>query len=116
MAVGGILVAHLIILFDSWRITFIVVGLFTMLLSLAAWRILRDRPAQHTKVDQAELDYITAGNIIDSAETDDATPTQGLGIKLVYHDRHHGGPGVMGHGLLGTANLGPQLFGAGLRV
>ncbi|WP_413724075.1 MFS transporter [Sodalis sp. RH16] len=81
VAVGGIVVAHLIVLFDSWRITFVIVGLFTMLLGAVAWRILRDRPSQHAKVDKEELAYITAGNIVAGDDPNDTTPTKGLGIS-----------------------------------
>ena len=81
VAVGGIVVAHLIILFDSWRVTFVVVGLFTMLLGIVAWRVLRDRPTEHPKVDQAERDYIIEGNRNSLTEPDDTTPTKGLGIS-----------------------------------
>jgi ACS family D-galactonate transporter-like MFS transporter len=59
----------------------VVVGLFTMLLGFVAWRILRDRPSEHPKVDQKEVAYIAAGNINGAAGVDDATPTKGLGIS-----------------------------------
>ncbi len=81
VAVGGIVVAHLILLFHSWRITFVIVGIFTMLLGFVAWRILRDRPGEHPKVDQQELEYIAAGNRTNATDLDDETPTKGLGIS-----------------------------------
>lgn len=82
VAIGGMIVAHLIIWFSSWRITFVVVGIFTMLLGFLAWRVLRDRPSQHPNVDQAEVEYIAAGNRIAGAGVDEVTaPTQGLGIS-----------------------------------
>ncbi len=81
VAVGGIIVAHLIILFDSWRITFVVVGIVTMALGFVAWKVLRDRPAEHPKVDQKEVAYIAAGNRIDAAKADEDAPTKGLGIS-----------------------------------
>ncbi|ARU94780.1 MFS transporter [Tatumella citrea] len=80
VAFGGIIVAHLIVLLDSWRIAFVLVGLFTMLLGLFAWKIIRDRPEWHPKVNQQELDYIHAGNIT-QADDSDERPTQGLGIS-----------------------------------
>lgn len=81
VAIGGIIVAHLIVVLDSWRVTFIVVGLFTMVLGFFAWRILRDRPTEHPKVSQQEVDYIVAGNVDGSATNTDVTPTKGLGIS-----------------------------------
>lgn len=81
VAIGGIIVAHLIVLLDSWRVTFVIVGIFTMLLGFVAWRIIRDRPTEHPKVSQQEIDYITAGNQTVPGKMDDTTPTQGLGIS-----------------------------------
>ena len=79
VAIGGILVAHLIVMLDSWRVTFVVVGCFTMLLGFVAWRILRDRPADHPSVDKKEVEYIAAGNI-STGGGGDVAPTKGLGI------------------------------------
>ena len=81
VALGGIIVAHLIVLFDSWRVTFVVVGLFTMLLGFVAWKILRDRPAEHPKVSQEEVEYIAAGNLSHASDTAHNEPTKGLGIS-----------------------------------
>ena len=79
VAIGGILVAHLIVMLDSWRVTFVVVGLFTMLLGFVAWRILRDRPSDHPSVDKKEVEYIAAGNV-STGGGDNVAPTKGLGI------------------------------------
>ena len=81
VAIGGIIVAHLIVLLDSWRITFVLVGIFTMLLGFVAWRILRDHPNQHPKVSEQEVAYINAGNINTASGVDDSVPTKGLGIS-----------------------------------
>ncbi|MDR3431870.1 MAG: MFS transporter [Rouxiella aceris] len=81
VAIGGIIVAHLILWFDSWRVTFIVVGVFTMLLGFVAWRVLRDRPAEHPSVQPQEVEYIAAGNRISATGIDESVPTKGLGIS-----------------------------------
>ncbi|MEF3100028.1 MFS transporter [Raoultella terrigena] len=81
VAIGGIIVAHLIVLLDSWRVTFVVVGLFTMLLGFVAWRILRDRPSEHPKVDPKEVAYIAAGNVSSATGEENTAPTKGLGIS-----------------------------------
>lgn len=81
VAIGGIIVAHLILWFDSWRVTFIVVGVFTMLLGFVAWRVLRDRPAEHPSVQPQEVAYIAAGNRISATGIDESVPTKGLGIS-----------------------------------
>lgn len=82
VAVGGIIVAHLIVLLDSWRIAFFVVGTFTMFLGIIAWKIIRDRPSEHSKVNKAELDYITQGNTDGTGVVEEnPAPTKGLGIS-----------------------------------
>ncbi|WP_439259072.1 MFS transporter [Lonepinella sp. BR2930] len=80
VAVGGILVANLIIWFDSWRLAFIIVGIFTMSLGFLAWLILRDKPSQHSRVNQAECDYIEQGNSVSLNDVAESK-TQGLGIS-----------------------------------
>lgn len=112
VAIGGIIVAHLIVLLDSWRVTFVVVGIFTMLLGFMAWRILRDRPSEHPKVDQKEVAYIAAGNVTSAAGTDDATPTKGLGISWFTMIAIMIGRASWGW-CTGAADLGTELPGAG---
>ncbi len=80
VALGGIIVAHLIVLFDSWRVAFVVVGLFTMSLGMLSWRILRDKPSEHNKVNQAELTHIEEGNELPGIVTNNE-PTKGIGIS-----------------------------------
>ncbi|WP_373099539.1 MULTISPECIES: MFS transporter [Pasteurellaceae] len=80
VALGGIIVAHLIILFDSWRLAFIVVGLFTMSLGILSWWILRDKPSEHHRVNRAELAHIEAGNKVSGTGADNK-PTKGIGIS-----------------------------------
>src|SRR5438552_5509028 len=67
-AVGGLAIAQLILLFGSWRTAFVVAGLATIGASWLAWRYLRDDPAQHPGVNEAELAHIH-GRAADAATT-----------------------------------------------
>lgn len=57
-AIGGILIAEMLLFFQSWRITFIIAGVATVILGAVAWHVLRDNPKTHPNVNQAELDII----------------------------------------------------------
>ncbi|VTN11023.1 Uncharacterised protein [Raoultella terrigena] len=46
-----------------------------------AWRILRDRPTEHPKVDPQEVAYIAAGNVSSATGEESTAPTKGLGIS-----------------------------------
>jgi ACS family D-galactonate transporter-like MFS transporter len=59
-AFGGVIIAWLILAFDSWRTAFVVAGLATMLLGALAWWYLRDDPADHPSVNAGELATIRA--------------------------------------------------------
>jgi len=57
-AIGGITIAWLIVTLGSWRLAFVVAGAVTVALGLVAWRYLRDDPADHPGVNEAELAHI----------------------------------------------------------
>lgn len=73
-ALGGILIAEMILFFQSWRATFIIAGIGTILLGLLAWYVLRDNPNTHPKVNKAELDIINEGLDMTVAEEVDTRP------------------------------------------
>lgn len=60
-ALGGVLVAEMILFFSSWRITFIVAGVLTVLLGFAAHYIIRDDPRHDPAVNEAEIKIIESG-------------------------------------------------------
>ncbi|HAT1684028.1 TPA: MFS transporter [Klebsiella oxytoca] len=60
-AIGGILVAEMIMYFSSWRITFIICGAAAILLGLIAYWIIRDTPEASPKVNNCELEIINHG-------------------------------------------------------
>jgi ACS family D-galactonate transporter-like MFS transporter len=59
-ALGGVTIAWLIFVLHSWRLAFGIAGLVTMALGVFAWRFLRDHPADHASVNEAELAHIQA--------------------------------------------------------
>lgn len=70
-AIGGLLIAQLILAFDSWRGAFVVAGLLTVAASWLAWRYLRDDPAAHPGVNAAELAHIRGETQAASAQEAD---------------------------------------------
>jgi ACS family D-galactonate transporter-like MFS transporter len=57
-AVGGLVVAWLIGATGSWRMSFIIIGVFTVLFGIGATMWIRNRPSEHPSVGRAELDVI----------------------------------------------------------
>lgn len=64
-AVGGALIASLIVYLGSWRLAFACAGVATVLLGYVAWRYLRDDPATHPAVGLEELALIRAASARD---------------------------------------------------
>jgi ACS family D-galactonate transporter-like MFS transporter len=74
-ALGSLIIAGLIAEFDSWRISFIVAGLGTMLCGLLAWRYIRDNPADHPSVNAAEAQFIAEAHAVEDSLTPTLTGT-----------------------------------------
>ena len=64
-AVGGLLVAWLIGATGSWRMSFVVIGVFTVLFGIGATLWIRNRPQEHAGVNPAELAIIEAGAAVE---------------------------------------------------
>ncbi len=79
VALGGLLIAYLIAVLDSWRLAFVIAGIATLALAWLAYRYLRDDPALHPQVNSQELDRIQAGRETPVAEAAQV-PVKGLGI------------------------------------
>jgi len=60
-AFGGAIIAALILVLDSWRLAFLAAGLATVAVGILAWFYLRDDPAGHPGVNEAERVHIAAG-------------------------------------------------------
>lgn len=79
VALGGLIIAYLIAVLDSWRLAFVIAGIATLALAWIAWRYLRDDPSTHPQVNAQELARINAGRETPAAKASLA-PVKGLGI------------------------------------
>ncbi|MDR3535401.1 MAG: MFS transporter [Acetobacteraceae bacterium] len=60
-ATGAVILTTLIALFNSWRIAFLIAGVGTVLVGIAASYYIRSRPSEHPGVNAAERAWIEAG-------------------------------------------------------
>lgn len=79
VALGGLLIAYMIAVLDSWRIAFFIAGIATLAMGWLAWHYLRDDPAAHPGVNAAELESINEGRSVSMAEAAQQA-VKGLGI------------------------------------
>jgi ACS family D-galactonate transporter-like MFS transporter len=66
-ALGALIIAGLITEFQSWRTSFVVAGIGTMIAGFFAWWYVRNHPRQHPSVNDAEAAYIEASHAADMA-------------------------------------------------
>jgi MFS transporter, ACS family, D-galactonate transporter len=57
-AFGGLIIAALIVAFDSWRAAFVVAGLGTVAAGVFAYWYIRDNPREQPSINEAEAQYI----------------------------------------------------------
>jgi ACS family D-galactonate transporter-like MFS transporter len=79
-ALGSIVIAWLIAVFNSWRVAFVIAGVGTILCGLWAWHYIRNEPRQHPSVNEAEARYIEQAHAIEDA----ATPPSSGGSWVAY--------------------------------
>lgn len=70
VALGGLVIAYLIVVLGSWRSAFFIAGIATLAMAWLAWHYLRDDPAEHPGVNAAELGRINADRTTPLAEAD----------------------------------------------
>jgi ACS family D-galactonate transporter-like MFS transporter len=66
-ALGALIIAGLLTHFDSWRVSFVVAGVGTMIAGVFAWWYIRNHPRQHPSVNEAEAAYIEQSHAADLA-------------------------------------------------
>jgi MFS transporter, ACS family, D-galactonate transporter len=66
-ALGALIIAGLIAEFNSWRTSFVIAGIGTMVCGFFAWWYIRNHPRQHPAVNEAEAAYIEAAQAADLA-------------------------------------------------
>ena len=77
-ALGGLIIAHLLVMMNSWRLVFAIAGITTVALSWLAWHYLRDAPQQHPGVNLAEREHIGRPATV----TDSALPAAGAAPRF----------------------------------
>ena len=68
-ALGSIVIAGLIAGLDSWRLSFIVAGVGTILAGLWCWYYIRNNPREHPSVNDAEARYLEEAHAAEDAES-----------------------------------------------
>jgi ACS family D-galactonate transporter-like MFS transporter len=79
-AMGALIIAGLITEFGSWRTSFVLAGIGTMVAGFFAWSYIRNHPRQHPAVNEAEASYIEAAHAADQA----AEPANASGKVLDF--------------------------------
>jgi MFS transporter, ACS family, D-galactonate transporter len=83
-ALGSLIIAGLIAEFDSWRVSFVVAGVGTMLCGLLAWWYIRDHPSDHPSINKAEVEFIAKAH----AHEDSLAPaSSGGGLAAYFRHR-----------------------------
>jgi MFS transporter, ACS family, D-galactonate transporter len=67
-ALGAILISGLIAGLESWRASFVVAGVGTVIAGWFAWSYIRNHPREHPGVNEAEARYIEASHAHDAAQ------------------------------------------------
>lgn len=66
-ALGALIIAGLLTHFDSWRVSFVVAGVGTMIAGVFAWWYIRNHPREHAGVNDAEAAFIEEAHAADLA-------------------------------------------------
>ena len=78
---GARIISGLIAEFDSWRISFALAGLGTMLCGALAWWYIRNNPSEHPSVNEAEARYIAEAHAQEDAQ---ALAPSGAGVGAFF--------------------------------
>lgn len=82
-ALGALVIAGLIAVFDSWRIAFAVAGIGTVLCGALAWWYIRNSPGEHPSVNAAEAKHIETAHALEDS-TDPVSSGRGIGAYFAY--------------------------------
>jgi MFS transporter, ACS family, D-galactonate transporter len=83
-ALGSLIIAGLIGEFGSWRVSFVVAGVGTMLCGFFAWWYIRNDPADHPSVNKAEADHIARAHALEDSL---APASSGAGVWAYFRYR-----------------------------
>jgi ACS family D-galactonate transporter-like MFS transporter len=82
-ALGALVIAGLIAAFDSWRISFVIAGVGTVLCGVLAWWYIRNSPSEHPSVNEAEARHIETAHAVEDS-TDPVSSGRGIGAYFAY--------------------------------
>ncbi|MBN3725804.1 MFS transporter [Burkholderia sp. Ac-20379] len=82
-ACGAIIITALITGLGSWRLAFVVAGVGTIVVGIAAWWYIRNHPGEHAGVNAAELEHIT----MHAAVTRQREPKPAVPFRALLRDR-----------------------------
>ncbi|WP_414449473.1 MFS transporter [Burkholderia sp. 22PA0099] len=82
-ACGAIIITALITGLGSWRLAFVVAGVGTIVVGIAAWWYIRNHPSEHAGVNAAELAHVTAH----AAQARTGEPKAGVPFRELLRDR-----------------------------
>ena len=82
-ALGSLIIAGLMAEFGSWRVSFVIAGVGTMLCGLLAWWYIRDNPVGTPSVNQAEAEFIARAHALE-----DSLAPASSGAGLMAYFRH----------------------------
>jgi ACS family D-galactonate transporter-like MFS transporter len=82
-ALGALVIAGLIAEFDSWRISFVIAGVGTVLCGAFAWWYIRNSPNEHPSVNEAEAMHIQAAHALEDL-SDPAPSGRGVGAYFAF--------------------------------
>ncbi len=86
-ALGALIIAGLISEMGSWRTSFVVAGVGTVIVGLWAYSYIRNHPHEHPAVNQAEVDHIEASHASELAQepaTTSGNALHFLGYRSVW--------------------------------
>jgi ACS family D-galactonate transporter-like MFS transporter len=82
-ALGALVIAGLIAEFDSWRISFVIAGIGTVLCGAFAWWYIRNSPSEHPSVNEAEAMHVQTAHALE--DLSDPVPSgRGVGAYFAY--------------------------------
>src|SRR5438552_1760349 len=79
-ALGSIIIAGLISGLGSWRLSFVVAGIGTILAGLWAWRYIRNNPRDHPSANEAEIRYLEQAHALEDHQSPKAAGGSVLGF------------------------------------
>lgn len=72
-ALGSIIIAGLIFWLNSWRLSFVVAGVGTILAGVWCWFYIRNHPRDHPSVNEAEARYLEEAHALEDAQSPKST-------------------------------------------